>query len=81
MAREWAYGLTYRTHRHRNKALPHWLDHYNRTRPHSSLGDQPPISRVHNVRGVGQLGAKRGLQPVRDERLVPTMRQVLPASV
>jgi transposase InsO family protein len=51
MAREWAYGLTYRTHRQRNQALPHWLDHYNRTRPHSSLGDRPPISRVHNVRG------------------------------
>jgi transposase InsO family protein len=51
MAREWAYGLSYRTHRHRNAALPHWLDHYNRHRPHSSLGDRPPISRVHNVRG------------------------------
>ena len=51
MAREWAYGLSYRSHRHRNAALPHWLDHYNRTRPHSSLGDRSPISRVHNVRG------------------------------
>ena len=51
MAREWAYGLAYRTHRHRNAALPHWLDNYNRRRPHSSIGDQPPISRVHNVRG------------------------------
>jgi transposase InsO family protein len=51
MAREWAYGLAYRSHRHRNAALPHWLDNYNRRRPHSSLGDQPPISRVHNVRG------------------------------
>jgi transposase InsO family protein len=51
MAREWAYGLTYRSHRERNQALPHWLDHYNRRRPHSSIGDRPPISRVHNVRG------------------------------
>ena len=51
MAREWAYGLAYRSSRHRNQALPHWLDHYNRTRPHSSIGDRPPISRVHNVRG------------------------------
>ncbi|MFI5054329.1 MAG: IS481 family transposase [Acidimicrobiia bacterium] len=51
MAREWAYGLTYRSHRQRNQALPHWLDHYNRQRPHSSLGDRPPISRVHNVCG------------------------------
>jgi transposase len=51
MAREWAYGLTYRSSRHRTTALPHWLNHYNRTRPHSSIGDRPPISRVHNVRG------------------------------
>ena len=51
MTREWAYGLSYRSHRQRNQALPHWLDHYNRQRPHSSLGDRPPISRVHNVRG------------------------------
>jgi transposase InsO family protein len=51
MAREWAYGLAYRSHRQRNQALPHWLDHYNRQRPHSSLGGQPPISRVHNLLG------------------------------
>jgi transposase InsO family protein len=51
MAREWAYGLAYKTHRHRNAALPHWLDTYNRQRPHSSIGNRPPISRVHNVRG------------------------------
>jgi transposase InsO family protein len=51
MAREWAYGLAYRSHRQRNQALPHWLEHYNHTRPHSSIGDRPPISRVHNVCG------------------------------
>jgi transposase InsO family protein len=51
MAREWAYGLSYRSHQQRNQALPHWLHHYNTRRPHSSLGDRPPISRVHNVRG------------------------------
>ena len=38
MAREWAYGLSYCSHRHRNRALPHWLEHYNTRRPHSSLG-------------------------------------------
>ena len=51
MAREWAYGLIYPSHRERAAALPHWLQHYNHHRPHSSIGDQPPISRVHNVRG------------------------------
>ncbi len=50
MAREWAYGLVYRSHHDRATALPHWLDHYNTTRPHSSLQGRPPISRVHNVR-------------------------------
>ncbi|MCA1701665.1 MAG: IS481 family transposase [Actinobacteria bacterium] len=51
MAREWGYGVAYRSHRERTRALPHWLDYYNRRRPHSSIGDRPPISRVHNVRG------------------------------
>jgi len=51
MAREWAYGVIYSSHRHRNQALPHWLSYYNERRPHSSLGDLPPISRVHNVCG------------------------------
>ena len=51
MGREWAYGLVYRSHRKRNQALPHWLQHYNTRRPHSSLGNRPPISRVHNVCG------------------------------
>ena len=51
MAREWAYGLVYRSHHDRTAALPHWLQHYNHNRPHSSIGDRPPISRVHNVRG------------------------------
>jgi transposase InsO family protein len=42
MAREWAYGLVYRTHHECAAALPHWLNHYNMTRPHSSLGGRPP---------------------------------------
>ena len=51
MAREWAYGLLYQSHRERAAALPHWLNHYNTARPHSSIGGRPPISRIHNVRG------------------------------
>jgi len=51
MGREWAYGMAYRPHRHRNAALPHWLTHYNERRPHSSIEGRPPISRVHNLRG------------------------------
>jgi transposase InsO family protein len=51
MAREWAYGIVYASSDHRHQAPPHWLQHYNTRRPHSSLGAQPPTSRVHNVRG------------------------------
>ena len=51
MEREWGYGMPYRSHRHRNRALPHWLRHYNERRPHSSLGGRPPVSRVHNLCG------------------------------
>lgn len=50
LEREWAYGLVYASSEHRRRALPHWLNHYNRGRPHSSLGGRPPISRVHNLR-------------------------------
>jgi transposase InsO family protein len=50
LEREWAYGLTYASSDHRAHALPHWLNHYNTQRGHSSLGDRPPISRVQNVR-------------------------------
>jgi len=49
MAREWGYGVTYNSSNARTLALPHWLDHYNQRRPHSSLGNRPPISRVHNL--------------------------------
>ena len=51
MAREWAYGMAYASARHRNEALPYWLNHYNKRRPHSSLGGSPPTSRVHNLCG------------------------------
>ncbi len=51
MAREWGYGMAYRSHHHRNQALPHWLTYYNQNRPHSSIGALPPISRIHNLHG------------------------------
>jgi transposase InsO family protein len=51
MEREWAKGLRYRNSTARNRALPHWLRYYNERRPHSSLGDRPPISRAHNLPG------------------------------
>jgi transposase InsO family protein len=51
MEREWAKGLRYRNSTARNRALPHWLRHYNERRPHSSLGGRPPTSRAHNLPG------------------------------
>jgi transposase InsO family protein len=51
MAREWGYGLAYSSSEQRRRALPHWLRYYNEQRPHSSIGDRPPISRVYDVSG------------------------------
>ena len=48
---EWAYAHRWRSSGERARALSSFLRYYNRRRPHSSLGDRPPISRVHNVRG------------------------------
>jgi transposase InsO family protein len=46
---EWAYVRTWTSSSERARALSSFLRHYNRQRPHGSLGGQPPISRVHNV--------------------------------
>jgi transposase InsO family protein len=43
---EWAYGRRYDNSDQRRRALPAWLDHYNRQRPHGALGHQPPASRL-----------------------------------
>jgi transposase InsO family protein len=49
--REWAYRYAYPSSTHRTRALSGWVRWYNRRRPHSSLGNRPPISRVAQVRG------------------------------
>ena len=51
LKREWAYAHEWPSSAARARALSSWLRTYNRRRPHSSIGDRPPISRVHNVRG------------------------------
>jgi transposase InsO family protein len=48
---EWAYAHTWPDSHTRARSLLSFLRYYNRRRPHSSLGDRPPISRIHNVRG------------------------------
>jgi transposase InsO family protein len=48
---EWAYAHRWASSQQRTRALQSFVRYYNRRRPHSSLGDRPPISRVHNVLG------------------------------
>ena len=54
LLREWAYRFAYHSSGHRARALAGYLRWYNRHRPHSSLGGQPPIRRVSQVCGSGQ---------------------------
>ena len=48
---EWAHGRAWPNSSTRDRRLASWLRFYNRRRPHTSLGDRPPISRVHQDRG------------------------------
>ena len=42
----WAYGAIYGSSTERTRALTGWLSFSNRTRPHGSLGRQPPLARL-----------------------------------
>ena len=44
--REWAYARHWTNSQERDQHLLPWLQHYNFSRPHGSLGYAPPISRV-----------------------------------
>jgi transposase InsO family protein len=44
--REWAYARAYQSSRQRAAELPFFMHRYNWHRPHGSLGDKPPISRL-----------------------------------
>jgi len=48
---EWAHGQIWPDSTTRDRGLASWLRYYNRRRPHTSLNDRPPISRVHQDRG------------------------------
>jgi transposase InsO family protein len=48
---EWAHGQVWPDSTRRDRGLASWLRYYNRRRPHTSLADRPPISRVHQDRG------------------------------
>ena len=44
--RKWPHAVPYRSSEHRARALPDWLNHYNRRRPHHGLGGQTPWQRL-----------------------------------
>jgi transposase InsO family protein len=46
---EWAYKRLYTSEKTRRAALGEWLHHYNHHRPHTALGNLPPITRCTNV--------------------------------
>ena len=48
---EWAYRRLYSSESARRAALPAWLHVYNHHRPHTALGNHPPIIRCTNVPG------------------------------
>jgi transposase InsO family protein len=49
--REWAHRQAWPSSTTRDRALTSFLRFYNRRRPHTSLEDKPPITRVPQVRG------------------------------
>ena len=51
MTNEWAYARPYLSNQERLDALPGWLEHYNNTRPHTAIGNRPPIEAVNNLTG------------------------------
>jgi transposase InsO family protein len=47
--REWAYAEHWQSSDQRDAQLQPWVDFYNHQRPHGSLNDKPPVSRLANV--------------------------------
>lgn len=46
LQREWAYRKLYTSNAERLDALQHFLDDYNFVRPHTAIGNRPPVSRL-----------------------------------
>lgn len=46
---EWLYATTYRSETERRQALTRYLHYYNNHRPHTAIGNKPPITRVTNL--------------------------------
>jgi transposase InsO family protein len=51
LADKWAFAHMFPTEQARRKALPAWLHEYNHHRPHTAIGNHPPITRLTNLPG------------------------------
>jgi transposase InsO family protein len=51
LATGWAHGPLFTTERARRAALPAWLHDYNHHRPHTAIGNVPPITHLTNLAG------------------------------
>ncbi|MBA3523233.1 MAG: IS481 family transposase [Geodermatophilaceae bacterium] len=51
LAAGWAFQRLFTSESARRKALPGWLHEYNHHRPHTAIGNIPPITRLTNVSG------------------------------
>jgi transposase InsO family protein len=49
MADGWAFARMFLSESARRKALPAWLHEYNHHRPHTAIGNRPPITRLTNL--------------------------------
>lgn len=47
----WSYARFYGSTTAREDRLPAWLHFYNHHRAHSTLGGQPPVTRLTNIDG------------------------------
>jgi transposase InsO family protein len=48
---QWAYARTYLSNDERLSTLSDWVNHYNRDRPHTGIGNIPPTQAVNNLTG------------------------------
>jgi transposase InsO family protein len=51
LADGWAFARLFGSESARRKALPAWLHEYNHHRPHTAIGNRPPITRLTNLSG------------------------------
>jgi transposase InsO family protein len=49
LANGWAFARMFLSESARRKALPAWLHEYNHHRPHTAIGNRPPITRLTNL--------------------------------